>query len=299
MKRIPEPFISGVIAERGDAGSDWIEDLPNKIDKYCALWNLEIDGEPMHGYIGLVLPVRRGNEKCVLKVSWVDDETRHEALALRLWNGEGAVKLVDANSEEGVLLLERLDASRSLSDVDIDEAIKIAGRLLRRLAIPAPAGIPSVHQYAERQAQSMKQRWQELGCPFPEEYITSAQNAAREVGPSAQHFLVNQDLHYENVLPGEREPWLVIDPKVIAGDVEFGAAPLLWNRLEEDIKRIPLARRFQILIDSAALDVRRTWCWTVLRCVDYWVWALSVGLSEDPKRCRSIIQWLLESSRMI
>src|ERR1700722_1263125 len=142
--RIPPAFAAAVLAERGQAGRRWLEVLPAKIENYCALWNLVIDGEPWHGYLGLVLPVVRGSEQCVLKVTWVDDETRHEALALRLWKGHGAVRLIDAEPEEGVLLLERLDATCNLDSVEIDQAVTIAGGLMRRLAIAAPPGLPTV-----------------------------------------------------------------------------------------------------------------------------------------------------------
>jgi streptomycin 6-kinase len=274
---------------------------------------LTIDGEPWHGYVALVVPVRRGDELCALKISWVDDETRHEALALQLWGGEGAVKLLDAQPEQGVLLLERLNATNSLAKIEIDEAATIAGQLLRRLAIPAPSApeppstplspspppappeVPLLRDYAKRQSMTMHHNWDKLGRPFPERLINLAQDAARELGPSAGNLLVNQDLHYENVLAGSREPWLVIDPKIIMGDVEFGVAPLLWNRLEKNDRGTELSRRFDILVDSAELDEHRARCWTLVRCVDYWLWALDIGLTEDPLRCEIIVDWLVQA----
>ena len=32
--------------------------------------------------------------------------------------------------------------------------------------------------------------------------------------------------------------------------------------------------------------------WSIVRCVDYWLWGLEHGLTEDPKRCRRIIEIL-------
>jgi len=325
---IPSTFASGVIAERGDAGLLWLEALPDRIEDWCTRWSLIIDGPPWHGYLGLVLPVRRGDELCALKVTWVDDETKDEALALQLWDGRGAVKLLDAQPDEGVLLLERLDATCSLDKIEIDEAVTIAGRLLRQLAIPAPPAPPALplqRHYAQRQAATMYKHWEKLGRPFSQRLIDLAQEAAEELAPSVSNLLVNQDLHYDNVLAGKREPWLVIDPKVIVGDVEFGVAPLLWNRLEHDpgadlsqssdlsqsadsppgSAGVPpastdlcakLSRRFALLLDSAELDSHRARCWTMVRCVDYWLWALNIGLTEDPLRCKIIIEWLLQSA---
>ena len=39
--------------------------------------------------------------------------------------------------------------------------------------------------------------------------------------------LVNQDLHADNILSATREPWLVIDPKPLAGEREFGVAAIV------------------------------------------------------------------------
>ncbi|MGW4483521.1 aminoglycoside phosphotransferase family protein [Amycolatopsis sp. NPDC004368] len=57
--------------------------------------------------------------------------------------------------------------------------------------------------------------------------------AAPDEGVQQLERRVNEDLHYENVLAGQREPWLVIDPKPIAGDLEYGVFSLLWNRFDE------------------------------------------------------------------
>ena len=40
-------------------------------------------------------------------------------------------------------------------------------------------------------------------------------------------------LHFENVLAGDREPWLAIDPKGLTGDPAFESVAVLWNRMEE------------------------------------------------------------------
>lgn len=39
--------------------------------------------------------------------------------------------------------------------------------------------------------------------------------------------LLHQDLHADNVLRAGREPWLVIDPKPLTGEREFGVAPIV------------------------------------------------------------------------
>ena len=55
--------------------------------------------------------------------------------------------------------------------------------------------------------------------------------------------MIHGDLHYENVLAADREPWLVIDPKPMAGDAHYEVAPLLWNRWDEMVASGDVAQR--------------------------------------------------------
>jgi hypothetical protein len=104
--------------------------------------------------------------------------------------------------------------------------------------------------------------------------------------------LVNYDLHYADVLASRREPWLVVDPMVLAGDLEYGVAQLLWRRLEDMEATGGLDHYFRVLVESAELDFILARDWTLVRCVDYWLWGLSVGLTYDPARCEIIVNRL-------
>ncbi len=293
MITIPQRFLDGVITHAGPAGQRWAAQLPALIDHYCARWQLTITGAPRHGYLSLVLPARREEEACVLKVAWLDESNREEAQALAAWHGEGAVRLLASEPAHGVLLLEQLDATRPLRSLPASEAIPIAGRLLRRLAIPAPAGFRSLRQIAADFGTEFPVRWAAYGRSMPCTTLDRALTYAAALGPAADHLLVNYDLHDENVLAGEREPWLVIDPKVVAGDVEYGIAQLLWRQLDEIEADGGLDRYFPLLVEAAALEPDRARRWTLVRCVDYWLWGLSVGLTEDPRRCARLTDWLL------
>ncbi len=296
---IPKQFEEAVIRERGAAGRKWLDDLSTKISQYCDRWKLIVESSGMvhHGHLGVVLPVRRGDEVCVLKLTWVDEETKDEALALRTWNGNGAVKLLESDANEGVILLEALNTERTLGSVPIDEAVDISAKLLRRLAIPAPSGMLELQPYIERLSRIMDERWHRFGEPFDKNILDRTQEVIIKLAPSAANLIVNQDLHYDNVLAGTRESWLVIDPKVVTGDPEFGVAPLLWRRPEQAVDANGLTKRMDQIVQTAELDRKRALGWALMRTVEYWLWALEFGLTEDPKRCELIVSWLLTIRR--
>jgi streptomycin 6-kinase len=298
MITIPEAFATATITREGNVGRKWIDSLPQLVKDLCQSWHLTVDGPVMHGYLGLVIPVRRVEELCVLKVSWLDESTSEEATALSVWNGQGAARLLASQPALGAMLLERLDFRHSLNDVDIAEAVEVAGRLLHRLAIPAPLGFRSLKGATQDICRTLPQLWKQYGRPMPRRWIEQACDLAVQLGASPENLLVNYDLHYTDVLKGKREPWLTVDPKVVVGDLEFGIAQLLWTRSEDIEAQGGLDRHFRMLVEAANADPIRAHSWTLVRCVDYWLWAVSVGLTHDPARCEAIVNWLERSTNV-
>ncbi|HYY76004.1 MAG TPA: aminoglycoside phosphotransferase family protein [Gaiellaceae bacterium] len=70
--------------------------------------------------------------------------------------------------------------------------------------------------------------WEKAGRPFERELLDATLDALRALpGTQGEQVMVNQDLHADNVLAAEREPWLAIDPKPLVGEREFGIAGLV------------------------------------------------------------------------
>ena len=298
MIQIPAAFARATIHREGPVGERWIAELPDRIQAACQQWNLSVDygaiqGTINHGYFGIAIPVLRAQAACILKVTWVNQTTQAEARALSAWNGNGAVRLFAAQPQAGLMLMERLDPQQTLNQVEISAALQIAGKLLRRLAIPDPGALPGLPEMAAEIAQSLEARWRQSGRALARKYIDLAYQYAVELGPQSQARMVNYDLHYLDTLAGEREPWLAVDPKVVIGDPEFGAAQLFWCRLEDIQAGGGLERGFNLLVDAGDLNHDLTRAWTIVRCVDYWLWGRSIGLTEDPARCEFILDTLI------
>jgi streptomycin 6-kinase len=289
---IPERFAADTIAREGAAGAAWIDELPGRTEALMRRWDLVADGPIMHGYVGIVVPVSRAGDQFVLKVSWVDADSEHEADALAAWEGRGAERLFDFDRSEGALLLERLDAHTRLDSLAPDAAIEVAGQLLRRLAIPAPPWARSLDEIAEELRETIPVRWESLANPFPRPILDRTSGVLSDLIPQRSNLLANSDLHYGNVLAGRREPWLVIDPKVVGGDLEFATAQLLWQPFAAIGSRQDLDRRMGNLVEAAELDDQRARAWTLVRVVDYWLWALEQGFTEDPARCSDLVGWV-------
>jgi streptomycin 6-kinase len=263
---VPPRFAAELVAEAGEPARQWLAGLPALAERLLAEWDLTVDGEPMHGAASLVVPVRAAGEPAILKLPWPHEEAADEALALSIWDGAGAVRLLAHDPPSWALLLERLDTT-SLSDAPLDEAVAVLAGLIRRLDRPAPPGMRTQRDVAARWAREIPAQNRAAGWPVPRRLEDLAVRYCAELGPAVGDHLVNEDLHYANVLRGTREPWLVIDPKPLAGDREFGLVPLLWNRFSpRDI--VP---RLDTVVRLAGLDPDLARRWTFLRAVDTWL----------------------------
>lgn len=297
--QIPPEFAQATIAREGAAGRAWIDSLPATVASLARRWDLDVDGPLLHGYTAIVVPVRQAGVARMLKVRWLDASTAQEGLALRIWNGQGAVQLVAEDDEAAALLLERLDPQRSLADAPEGEAVRVAARLLGRLAVPAPPEVRTVADAVKSTTEELPALWERAHPPFPREtldhVLALASALADPAGPGSTGrppLVVNCDLHYENVLRGTREPWLAIDPKILAGDLEYAVAQLIWNRASELATPRDLDRRLAAIAAEASLDAGRALRWTVVRLVEYWVWAAGTGKAEGPETCRRLLDWL-------
>lgn len=268
----------------GAAGRRWISALPGLVAECLDRWTLRVDGPAGSGAVALVLPVVRADgTPAALKLQPVDDETRGEPVALREWAGRGAVRLLEHDPASGSLLLERLDAGRSLDTVEDDAAaVEIIARLLAELnAVPAPGGLRRLRDIAEAMLADVPKALASLPDPAERHLIAHcAERVAELLAGAVEERLLHWDLHFQNVLASYRSDparrWLAIDPKPLAGDPGFELLPALWNRWEEVVATGDVAgavlRRFDLMTDACALDRKRAAVWTLGRVLQNALW---------------------------
>jgi streptomycin 6-kinase len=267
-------------------GQAWLADLPAIIHAQCRRFGLRIDGGLAHGSNAIVVPVRdRAGQELVLRLNPSGPEAAEQVAALRFWAGRGTVLLVDADPDEGVMLLERLAVGHSLSEEPVAEAIAVLGAMMRRLAVPAPSWARGTTDVARIRAAELEPRWRQLGRPFDAAFLTAALHVAPQLSVTSCAAAVNADLHSAQVLRGRREPWLVVDPVLLRGDIEYDLARVLWTRIDEMPDGTTVLRHFDTAVAEAGLDRDRARAWVLFRTVDYWLWGLRAGLTEDPLRC--------------
>lgn len=287
---VPEGFALSTVQREGERGRAWLATLPGLADELLRRWDCEPTEAVTHGQVGIVVPVRRRYDgtPAVLKISFPHPGNVHEPDAFAVWEGRGAVRLYERDDARFAMLLERVGRvgvgaeAGSLADVDdIDEAVTAAGRLARRLAVPAPAGLPRMSSLVAEWECELRDEDRELGSPLPARVVAAAIGTVRELGGDQPDTLVHGDLHFTNVLRSEREPWLAIDPKGYVGDPAYDSITLLRTRFEPLLTapdpRAAILRRLAVFADAAEVDRDRARRWAQARAVTAAHWGLRHG----------------------
>ncbi len=273
---------------RGDDWAAWVDGLPRLVAELLEEWELTIDGGLMNGFCSLVVPVRTADgQAAVLKLHEdLDDESEFEHLALQHWHGNGTVLLLRADPRRWAMLLERLHL-RNLETIPDDEACEVVAGFYRRIHVPALPQLRTLTSYVDRWAADLAALPQD--APIPRRMREQCLSLARDLvaDPASVGTMIHGDLHGQNVLAGDREPWLVIDPKPMSGDPHYEPAPMLWNRIQQEQRsggdlRGLLRRRFHSLVDHGGLDEDRARAWVVVRMVLNASWAVIDG-DPDPE----------------
>ena len=277
---IPDGLL--VVGSRGQDWADWLDRLPRVTRDLLDEWELRVDGASAYGNCALVVPVlTRDGERAVLKVQFPHWEAETEHLALRAWAGNGAVQLLRADPRRFALLLERLEP-RDLTTIDALDACEIVGGTYKRLHVPAGPQFRTLSGELKRWVERFRQL--PASAPVPHRYVEQAISLAEDfiTDPATDGRLIHTDLHYENMLAADREPWLVIDPKPLSGDPHYEVAPLIWNRWDEvsDV-RFGVRQRFWTAIDAAGFDEDRARNWVIVRQMLNVLWTLESASTDE------------------
>ena len=248
---------------RIDTGRSWLAALPALVEDCATLWGLSL-GEPYpDSYVSIVFPAGlRNSTEAVLKIQFPHRESEHEAQALAVWDGDGAVRLLDHDPMRKALLIERCQPGNHLSESAPKRALEIFVELLPRLWKPVGEPFRTLADEAATWREDMYSIWRQAGQPFERRLVDAAVDVlASLAGSQGEEVLLHQDLHADNVLAAEREPWLVIDPKPLRGEREFGVAPIVRAyELGHDKKSV--IGRLDLLTSELGLDRERARLWS-------------------------------------
>jgi streptomycin 6-kinase len=240
--KLPTDFIRTIENTYGEDGRQLITNLPRLVDETSQRWGLkDVRPVPNLSY-NFVASANRGEDNVVLKIGVPGDELTSEMAALRLFNGEGACRLIDCDEEKGFLLLESLQPGVMLSTLEDDEAAThIAADLMFKIWRPLESdSLLSQEPVSALQKFIKLSDWFEglkrlrvmfnggTG-PLSDKLVERVEQSAKDFfAENHKPVLMHGDFHHFNILSSERG-WLVIDPKGVIGPAAYEVGPLLMN----------------------------------------------------------------------
>ncbi|MFC7531269.1 aminoglycoside phosphotransferase family protein [Actinoplanes sp. GCM10030250] len=277
---LPATFTRTVEECWGADGRRWLAGLPQIAGQVLGKWDLTIE-DPFPLSMNWVTRVRRSDgTTAVLKLGVPEGgHLADEATALEFFGGKGAVRLLARDDIQGALLIEEarpgVQARSLVPHRDVDATAALID-VMRRLHRPAPPGLPLPD--LDRRVASFDdhlRRFPDDG-PVPRHLVERARELfAGLCATATERVVLHGDLHHDNVLTADREPWLAIDPHGVIGDPGYEAGALLYNPDPEgtDDTVLDLAEaRIEQLADGLGIPVERVTAWGFVQGVLSEVW---------------------------
>jgi len=274
---LPPTLLSNLHDVHDDAAA-WLGHFDTHLRACEARWNVRVTGlVPQLSYNVVLYAEGVDGAPYVLKMSPPSDELTREAVALRLYDGDGICRLVRADVNVGALLLERLEPGHTLWNTEDDEAAtRTVAALMKRLwrTVPNLEDFRTLDSWL-RALYAYHRHGR--GGPLPHDLVDRAVHFYEELR-GAEPVLLHADLHHGNILTSDREPYLAIDPKGIVGPRGYDVGPFLMNPTPDlsrrpDLERI-LERRVADLSEMLALSTQEVAAWGVVHAVLSACWSL-------------------------
>jgi len=266
----------------GEEGRAWLERLPVILGACEERWHMRISAPVGNLSFNYVAPAVLADGTEVILKTGLTDEFPSQPEALRHFDGRGMVQLLAYDEHDAAMLLERLKPGMPLRTVEHDEAaISAAVELPHRIWHPLPQHhypFPTVCDWGKGFARLRKLYHGGTG-PLPPTLFGKAEKLYAELSASMDEpVLLHGDLHQDNILSAEREPWLAVDPKGVIGEPVFETGALLRN-IWPDILSIPdpkalMARRIDQLSAELGFDRERIYNWGFSQAVLSVVWGV-------------------------
>jgi streptomycin 6-kinase len=272
---------------RTESGRLWLAGLPSLIAQVREAFGLRLSA-PLHGgSCSWVAPAELPDgTRVIVKIGWPHREMYGEPIALRLWNGRGAARLLAHDPQRHALLLERCEPGHQLatSAGSAEDRLRAGCTVLRQLwdaPLPPAGDVEELGTVAAEWADLVDERMARIGPGYDAGLVSDGARLLRELPGSAPRTVVlHGDFNPGNVLYCGGERWVAIDPKPMVGDPAYDPWPLL-EQIDEpfagpDPVRV-LRARVDLLADELSLDRQRIVLWSIARRVETALWAAHHG----------------------
>lgn len=254
----------------GKTGRKWLDSLECTVEKLAQLWHLtNITPVSNMSWNFVALAIQKNNRPVALKISCDPKLIRDEYKTLKHFNGHGAIKVLDINTQYNAILLEQAVPGHLLKvhhPLKIEDTISIYANVVKRLSTNELSDDSYIHAI----------KWCEAidrihDARIDIRFVDKAKQVRSQLLDSTpREYLCHGDLHLENIIQ-QGSDWVVIDPKGIIGEMAFEAAAfdLISNEEMKDATTasVKIVERVTQLSTVLNISFDRLLSWIFLRII--------------------------------
>ena len=237
--QLPKSFVDNVNNTFGPSGAQWLNDLPTLVDYFVDLWGLSRirPFENLSYNYTMFAHRHQKPSDVVLKLCIPNHELIQEIRTLSMYNGVGAVQLLNCEPLKGALLLEAAIPGTPLKNLFPDkdnEAVIIAASVIKKLhscRLPKDTfALPKIEKWLE----ALNHDHAEI----PKNLLVTARTLSKKLLSTQKKLvLLHGDLHHDNILlkdpsldlTNNQDAWIAIDPKGVIGEAEYEVGAYMRN----------------------------------------------------------------------
>jgi streptomycin 6-kinase len=277
-------FAENLYALYPGQAKDWLAALPAFLKSIETKLSIHIAAPFSNLTYHYVAPATSATgEALIFKCGIPQPEMRTEIAALQHYNGQGCVRLIASDVEQGWLLLEACQPGVMLSTLEDDEAathhaVEVMQKLWKPIA--KEASFPNIENWLEGLSRMQQDpRAKDLISKRLMDYsIGLSKDLCVSMG---ELVLLHGDLHHDNILSSNRAPYLAIDPKGLIGEREYECGALVRNPICKMRGMSGLSRFLKKRLDQIAaetgFDRKRIQQWSMVQAVLAAYWQIEDG----------------------
>lgn len=278
-------FVENIIAAQGTKGQQLLDRIPEIIRKYEERWSIKVLVPFKLSYNYVASATSADGSYIVFKIGLHGhDEFAAEHDSLKVFNGEGIIRLLNSDTGDDVMLLEKAEPGVPLSEIKDDEkATRVIVLIIKQLPKSAPPEIKfATLQDWFKGFERLKKKFNGTAGPLPEKMVREGQELYQYlIDTSTEQFLLHGDLHHDNILSATRQEWLAIDPDAVVGERAHETAAMLRNPQPylsnaTNLKAI-LSRRIAIMSEELGIERERIRQWGIAQNVLSAIWKIEDG----------------------
>jgi streptomycin 6-kinase len=269
--RVSTTNVPDAVRQRAIAAGreEWLTRLPEIVASLKEDWAFRAGRVLGGGSEALVVETTlRDGQAAVLKVLMPrdDDSARHEFTTLKLASGIGCARLLRADVERSVMLLERLGPALAELGLPSARRREVLCGTARNLWRPAAGySLPTGAEKGRWLVEFITSEWESLGRPCSAEAVAYALACARRriaAHDDERAVLVHGDIHERNTLQAD-SGFKLIDPDGLLAEPEYDLGVIMREDPVEPDKEDPLESARWLALRTGR-DTMAIWEWATV-----------------------------------